>query len=82
MKFEARIPDYHGEDESSWVEVEAYDCEEAARKLVEEHDDECSEGLSEGTDVQVKNFGGEVLEYHVRGWISYSYTARLTKRGE
>jgi hypothetical protein len=75
MIFEARIPEYDGEDEDSWVSVEAYDAAGAAEEYVEDRDKESGEAPSDGVDVQVRDRDGIIKTYQVSSWLSVNYSA-------
>ena len=82
MIYKVRIPDFHGDDDDSWQEVNAYDEQEAAEKLVEETDIESAEGMSEVTDVEVLMPGfGRIEHFVVYGEMRPHYNA-VKRRGE
>ena len=74
--FKCRIPDYHGDDDDSWQEVDAYDEQAAAEKLVEETDIESADGMSEEMDVEVLMPGsGRIENFVVYGETRPHYNA-------
>lgn len=76
-KFEARIRDYHGDDESSWQSVEAWDPEEAAKQVGQAYnEDDPGDPHKLDVEVEVRDKAGNVTKWRIGAYTDVVYTAQ------